>query len=148
MKKGIVFLYLSVATMLVAMIICLTDLLLPHDHDANSSEITMNYFDEMSFENIQKKNENKEVYFAYFGFDDCSGCKEFTPLLIAASKDIDYPRIFHIDTSNKSNKKVITEFGIEVVPTLLLFKDGKINKRLVFSGETEEKIKKFLVEIE
>ncbi|EOH99259.1 hypothetical protein UAY_02036 [Enterococcus moraviensis ATCC BAA-383] len=145
MKKKTAFLYLSVVIMFVAMTICLTDLLLPHEHEANSSEVGMAYFDELSFESIQKKNENKEVYFAYFGFDDCSGCKEFTPLLIAASKDIDYPRIFHTDTSIKSNKKVITEFGIEVVPTLLLFEDGKISKRFVFSGESEKKIKDFLL---
>lgn len=146
MKKKIFFLYFSMVVLIIAMTFCLKDLLLPHDHEINSSHLNMDYFDELKYENLLRKNENKEIYFVYFGFEDCSGCKEFTPLLVKASKEMDYPRVFYIDTSIEQNKKGINEFGIEVVPTLLLFENGKISKRFVFSGETEKEIKDFLLE--
>ncbi|MDG6221532.1 MAG: thioredoxin family protein [Candidatus Thermoplasmatota archaeon] len=58
----------------------------------------------------------------------CGFCRRFIPIFIAREKHSGLPFV-QVDISDE-DAPVWDDYGIEVVPTLLIFKDGKIVDRV------------------
>jgi thioredoxin 1 len=72
----------------------------------------------------------------------CGPCRAIAPHLEALAGELDGKvKIVKLDVD--SNQKTATEFGVTNIPTLLLFKDGKLANRMVGAG-TRGKIAEFI----
>lgn len=142
MKKKI-FSLLIVLTFISSSLFCLFDVLVPHSHNSEASS-SISYFNRITDKDIKNKMENKEEFFVYFGFDDCSGCVEFTPKIIEVSSENIYPYIYYMDPTKEENLATTTEYGVVVSPTVIFFKNGKVEKRLTYAGESEEELEEIL----
>ena len=81
------------------------------------------------------------LVYLYFGFSECPACQAFTPKLNAIQSL--YPQtVYFIDTSSFQQETVqsdierkylddlLEDYDIQYVPTLLVFKNGKLINRL------------------
>ena len=72
----------------------------------------------------------------------CGPCRAIAPHLDALAGELDgQVKIVKLDVD--SNQNTATEFGVTSIPTLLLFKDGKLANRMV-GGTTRGKIADFI----
>ena len=66
-----------------------------------------------------------------FKADWCGPCKLLTPRLLETEKKFaDRIKIAILDIDNPDNEKLVTEFKINAVPTLITFDNGKELSRL------------------
>lgn len=72
--------------------------------------------------------DNQEVVLADFYAEWCGPCQMLTPVLENISKNKSDINIVKIDIDK--NMDLASQYNIEVVPTLLFFKNGKIQKTL------------------
>ncbi len=75
----------------------------------------------------------------------CPPCKILAPIIEELEKKLKNITFVKVDVSE--NKELALQFGIEVVPTLLIFKKGKLVDRIVGAvplEELEKKLKKLL----
>jgi len=91
------------------------------------------------------KNIEKEIFDAkepavlYFTAPWCVPCKLLKPIL----KDIKDCKIYEVNVED--NNKLANDYGINGLPTLVFFKDGKVRYRLTGSvkqSEIENRIEK------
>ncbi|MCB2194833.1 MAG: thioredoxin [Bacteroidetes bacterium] len=69
-------------------------------------------------------NENKPVLVDFYA-DWCQPCKMVTPILEQVKKDLgNQVRIIKINVDN--NPSISAKYGIRSIPTLMLFKNGKM----------------------
>lgn len=60
----------------------------------------------------------------------CGPCKMMQPILEDLKKSLgDKVRIIKIDIENRSNIKVVQQFRVRSVPTLMIFKNGELKWR-------------------
>ena len=64
-----------------------------------------------------------------FGADWCQPCKSLKPTLEAFAKDREDVNVVFVDVDEAD--KIVSEFGIRSVPTIALFKGGKLVNRIV-----------------
>lgn len=92
-----------------------------------------------NFNEIIKNN----VVLADFFADWCGPCKMLSPIIEELSNemsDVNFVKV-NIDESNE----IASSYGIMSIPTLILFKNGKmINKIVGFTSK--EELKKFIIE--
>lgn len=76
----------------------------------------------------------KTVY--YFTADWCQPCKKTRPIVENLNKEQSEAGFQIIDVDDSGN--LVKSFGIQSVPTFILFEDGKEVKRLIGSKTKEE----------
>lgn len=71
----------------------------------------------------------------------CGPCKMFSPILDELSNEIDYCSFLKVDV-DESNELALS-LGVLSIPTLMIFKNGKlVDKRVGF--QNKEELKKFI----
>lgn len=110
-------------------------------------EIDDSYLIELSFEELEKKINNKESFMLIYTQTTCSHCHEFKPTLkrtLSEQKFYGYEIV--IDKLNKSEKSKLNDIAnVSGTPTIVFIKDGQeINSssRLVGIKSKEEIINK------
>ncbi len=77
-----------------------------------------------------KKQISKGVCLVDFWAEWCTPCKILGPVVSEIAEEIsDEAKICKLDVQH--NQRVATELGIRNIPTVLIFKDGKIVKKFV-----------------
>ena len=71
----------------------------------------------------------------------CGPCRMLSPIIDQLSDEIKEISFYKLDVDNAPN--VSEEFGIMSIPTLLLFKDGKLNETIV-GLRSKDEIEEFL----
>ncbi len=107
-----------------------------------------NHFVQLDNATIQNdmNTQKKQIRFVYVGRETCPYCREFAPKLKEAAKSIN-ARIYYIDTENKTDElaKFAEQYHIDSIPTLLVFKDGKLQETLSNSSDISlNDLKEFL----
>lgn len=69
-----------------------------------------------------------------FYADWCGPCKIQTRILEGLGPDFEKAKICKVNVDDES--ELAAEFGVQSIPTLLVFKDGKLDKRV--TGVTQE----------
>ena len=65
----------------------------------------------------------------FFG-DHCGPCRMLKPILVALAESMgDSVKIVTVDVA--TNERLVSEYRISAVPTLIVFKDGKERDRMV-----------------
>ena len=78
-----------------------------------------------------------------FWADWCSPCKIMTPMITELHTELDYR--FKLGTVDVEKQPALAEtYGIQSVPTLLIFKDGKATEK-VTGAFPKAKLKQFLL---
>lgn len=83
---------------------------------------------------------------ALFHASWCPFCRSFLPVFEKNSGEGDSTNILKVKIDDETNP-LWAEFSIEVVPTIILFNDGRVASRLdgtLGRGLTEEQLKNFL----
>lgn len=73
---------------------------------------------------IQEKTSTNKYVFLDFSASWCGPCKMMEPILESLSKDLSDIKFYKIDIDQ--NPDAASSYGVTGVPTMLLFKDGKI----------------------
>ncbi|MGC8227420.1 thioredoxin family protein [Pseudobacillus badius] len=99
-----------------------------------------NYSNLILPDELDKKLKNGEDLFVYFYSPTCSHCKATTPLLmpLAKEKDVDIKQFNLLEFEKEG-----APYQIEWTPTLIYFKNGVEQERLV-GGQPEEALAQFL----
>ena len=90
----------------------------------------------MGISHLNDANFNSEVIKANqpvlvdFWAEWCAPCKRITPIIEEISKEYD-GKIKVVKVNIKEGKKTTSGLGIMSIPTLILFKDGRISKQFV-----------------
>lgn len=86
----------------------------------------------------------KEICLVDFNATWCGPCKMQAPVLEELASEVDYP-IYGIDVDEA--EEIASEYNVNAVPSLMIFKDGKLQETLVgFQSKEvlEEAIGKYL----
>lgn len=84
-------------------------------------------------EELETKLDNEENAIVYFYSPICSYCKQATPHLMEASKNLDlYVGQYNLIEFPEGTR----DFDIENTPTLIVFENGKEKERLVGAADT------------
>jgi len=75
-----------------------------------------------------------ETVMVDFGAEWCGPCRMLEPLLEKLSEEIPQP-IYRVDVDENADK-IVSEYKIMSVPTIIVFKNGQVHKR--FSGLTSK----------
>lgn len=76
----------------------------------------------------------------------CFPCKMLVPVFERLSKDKKFKKIDFAKANIDENKELALKYNVEVVPTLLFFKKGKLagkSRGIISEEELREKLKKF-----
>ena len=86
--------------------------------------------------------ENKKVLIDCYA-SWCGPCKMLSPVIDKLAEEISDVKFYKIDVDTA--EKITSDFDIMSIPTLLIFKDGKLKEKLVglrSKSELEEVLKK------
>lgn len=83
----------------------------------------------------------KTVY--YFTADWCQPCKKTRPIVEELNREQTKAGFQIIDVDDNSD--LVKSFGIQSVPTFILFEDG-IEKSRIIGGKTREELERFINE--
>ncbi|NQU19054.1 thioredoxin [bacterium] len=86
------------------------------------------HFNDSNFDS--QINNSKELVLVDFWADWCFPCKRIAPILEELSKEYD-GRVKIAKLNVDEGKNTATNFGIMSIPTLMLFKNGKVVKQVV-----------------
>ncbi|HOX08126.1 MAG TPA: thioredoxin domain-containing protein [Planctomycetota bacterium] len=89
-----------------------------------------------------KVEESKGLVLVDFHADWCGWCHKLTPILNKLAKDYQ-GKLAIVGIDADANPKLKERFGVEGLPTLLVFRDGKLAETLV-GFKPEEELKKIL----
>ena len=106
------------------------------------------HFVELDNSRIQEnmKDLKRQLRFVYIGRETCPYCREFAPKLKQAAKETN-STIYYIDTENKADElaKFAEQYHIDSIPTILVFKDGQLQKTLTNNSDISlNDLKEFL----
>ena len=106
------------------------------------------HFVELDNSRIQEnmKDLKRQIHFVYVGRETCPYCREFAPKLKQAAKETN-STIYYIDTENKADElaKFAEQYHIDSIPTILVFKDGQLQKTLTNNSDISlNDLKEFL----
>lgn len=87
---------------------------------------------------------HKGCQLGIFTADWCPHCKSKAPIVMEILGAMDNVRICRIDIDKA--EKSTEELQILTIPTMAVFKDGKLTAQLMFAHSTKEEIQKFLDE--
>lgn len=77
---------------------------------------------------IKEIIEQEEIVLAYFTTTNCKLCKDLFPKIETMLKD--YPKITGIKAESDIDQRIIGEYKVFMVPTVMLFIQGKETIRL------------------
>lgn len=85
------------------------------------------YLENISYEQFQKKVENKEDFIVIITKDQCDYCKQFHPVFQAAVQDLEYTAFEMILTDMKEEdyKSFKSTYSVNGTPTVMFFKAGE-----------------------
>ena len=86
------------------------------------------HFNDSNFDS--QINNSKELILVDFWADWCFPCKRIAPILEELSKEYD-GRVKIAKLNVDEGRNTATNFGIMSIPTLMLFKNGKVVKQVV-----------------
>ncbi|MBL7197322.1 MAG: thioredoxin [Candidatus Omnitrophica bacterium] len=86
------------------------------------------HFNDSNFDS--QINNSKELVLVDFWADWCFPCKRIAPILEELSKEYD-GRVKIAKLNVDEGRNTATNFGIMSIPTLMLFKNGKVVKQVV-----------------
>jgi thiol-disulfide isomerase/thioredoxin len=72
---------------------------------------------------IKKIIENNQMVFGYFTTTDCNMCKDLFPKIEKMLEE--FPNIVGFKAESNLNPLIVGEYNIFMVPTIILFIDGK-----------------------
>ena len=106
------------------------------------------HFVELDNTRIQEemKDLKRQLRFVYIGRETCPYCRELAPKLRKAARSIN-TTIYYIDTENKTDElaKFAEQYHIDSIPTILVFKDGQLQKTLTNNSDISlNDLKEFL----
>jgi len=78
----------------------------------------------MDIEDLKKEIESKDAVMVYFGGEFCGVCKVLRPKIEEAFKK-EFPKIEQIYIDADHYKQTAVEFGVFVIPTIIVYLDGK-----------------------
>jgi len=93
----------------------------------------MNHLERITKKEFERKviKEKKSVI-VKFTADWCQPCKMIEPHLIKIAKEYDGKiKFYEVDVENEENSEIVTKYDITNLPTLLIFKEGKIISSIV-----------------
>lgn len=79
-------------------------------------------------EKIKEIIEQEEIVLAYFTTTDCNLCKDLFPKIERMLKD--YPKITGVKAESDIDQRIVGEYKVFMVPTVILFIQGKETIRL------------------
>src|SRR6056297_3329737 len=79
-------------------------------------------------EKIKKIINQDEIVLAYFTTTDCNLCKDLFPKIETMLED--YPKITGIKAESNIDQRIVGEYKVFMVPTVVLFIQGKETIRL------------------
>ena len=74
----------------------------------------------------EKVLNNKNIVLCDFWAEWCGPCKQISPILEELSAELQEDKITIAKVNIDENPEVPSKYGIMSIPTLLLFKDGKV----------------------
>ena len=97
-------------------------------------DFTMDFTDSNFDEEVIKSNQPVLVD---FWAEWCGPCKQLTPTIDALAEDFKgKAKIGKVNVDN--NPSTASEYGIRSIPSILFFKDGKVQQQMVGSNPKEE----------
>ncbi|MDE5539417.1 MAG: thioredoxin family protein [Bacilli bacterium] len=81
------------------------------------------------------KNADKPVILEFFS-NSCPPCLTMIPTMINIAKNYDDVKVATVNSSEDDTKKIVEEYDISAYPTIIIFKDGSVQK--AFMGATSE----------
>jgi len=87
---------------------------------------------------VGKSFRNLSEGVTYFYSPKCGACKRMEPIIEKLSKEIN---VLRIDVTTAEGERLAKEFGILGTPTIVVVKNGKVEKVIV-GVQTYEKLKK------
>jgi thioredoxin-like negative regulator of GroEL len=79
-------------------------------------------------EKIKDIIEQEEIVLAYFTTTDCNLCKDLFPKIERMLED--YPKITGVKAESDIDQRIVGEYKVFMVPTVILFIQGKETIRL------------------
>ena len=86
--------------------------------------MTIENLNDLNFEEKVLKNTN--IVLCDFWAEWCGPCKQISPILEELSLELQGDKITIAKVNIDENPEVPSKYGIMSIPTLLLFKDGKV----------------------
>lgn len=97
-------------------------------------------------DNFDEAIENNKLLFVDFYADWCSPCRMMAPVVEELAKQYE-GRVAFAKFDVEANKRVPEEYEVMSIPTLFIFKDGKVAERIVgavLKKRVEDALKKYL----
>lgn len=111
-----------------------------NEHESKNNYISISYKD------IENKISNDNYCIVYFYQLECSACSIFKPVLNKVIESEKY-NIYGLDINEIDIEDASQKYNIEFTPTLIIFKEGKEQKRME-GYENEKKLREFLFEFD
>lgn len=95
-------------------------------------------------EKIKEIIEQEEIVLAYFTTTNCNLCKDLFPKIETMLED--YPRLTGIKAESDIDQRIVGEYKVFMVPTVILFIQGKETIRLsrnISISELKSKIDRY-----
>ncbi len=87
-------------------------------------------FSQVNIQLVEDKIDKNKDFILYIGRETCPECINFVPLLSEIARE-ENVKVLYLDSTNTDKSKDIKEFrdkySITYVPSLLIYKDGKVN---------------------
>ena len=98
--------------------------------------MTIENLNDLNFEEKVLKNTN--IVLCDFWAEWCAPCKQISPILEELSVELQGDKITIAKVNIDENPEVPSKYGIMSIPTLLLFKDGKVVSTQVGAQQKSE----------
>ena len=100
---------------------------------------------ELSQENYKKETSTKGLVVVDFWAPRCGPCRTLSPTLDELAGEMKSVKFAKINVDD--NMDISREFGVSAIPTVLIYKDGKVTDRFV-GAYPKEQIKKKIEGVE
>lgn len=95
----------------------------------------------VTYSSFKEKIENKESFVVLVIQNGCSHCENFKPVFdeFANDNDISYVKLNLTNLTSTDSQELNSNYTISGTPTILFFKNGKVQEEYTISGEVPKK---------
>lgn len=84
-------------------------------------------FETIIADDLQVRVDNKENMVVYYGSEQCSACKIFTPILSKAAENLEI-KVYYLADEAEGNEQFADDYNLYAAPTLLIFKNDGVTR--------------------